>query len=57
MVNDRLIYAKLFLLKIQKHPLFGINQKFHWPYEGNYQANTVENIILEDAHFYRTWEV
>jgi hypothetical protein len=57
MVNDRLIYAKLLLLKIQKHPLFGINQKFHWPYEGNYQANTVENIILEDAHFYRTWEV
>ena len=42
MVNKRFLYAKLLLLKIQNHPLFAINQQFHWPYEGNYKANTAD---------------
>ena len=56
MVNEKFIYAKLLLLKIKKHPLFDINKKYHWPYQGSWEGNNVEIIIFENADLYNTWE-
>ena len=48
MINEQQIYAKFLLLKVENHPLFGINKQFHWPYRGNFGNNRLEDRLLQN---------
>lgn len=49
MIHSKLVHSKLLSLQVEKHPMFGTDKKYQWPYQGFYEGSTAEDIILLNA--------